>query len=423
MNPTEARAWLPIDNAGHLYAGSYRRMWARTFRVAAVLDEDVKPELLQQALDDLSKRAPSYFVKLRDGLFWGYLEHTDERALIKEEDNLPDRPVPLIGTMQPNFRVLYYRKRVALEIFHAVCDANSAFLFLTSLLTRYYELQGVTVSEFRNALSCADAPSSEEINDAYKKHSDDDAAVRSPKKPETYYREEPTIPRYAGVIHGIMRVEDVKRAAAKYAVTVTEYFAAVLIFCYLNTAEGPVSEPVRVSIPINLRNQFESKSTRNFVYMFDISFDPKGRDDVDFSEICAALAGQIQEKSDPTFLRHEISANVKTQESPLLRSIPYPLKKLVLRSNYKKSQLSFTTFLSNYGVLTAPPEVLPHIRRAEFLLGDTPYQPFNVGCVSVNDLLTLTVASCHPDRTKEQFIFRFLSSDGIDLRIESNFFE
>ena len=416
-------AWLPLDNAGHLYAGAHLKNWSRTFRVAAVLDEDVKPDLLQQALDDLSQRAPSYFVRLRDGLFWSYLERTDEHAVVKEEDNLPYRPIPLTGNMQPNFRVLYCKKRVALEIFHAVCDGSAAFHFLVSLLTRYYELQGVTISDFTNALSCADTPTAEECGDAYRKHSDAEVPLRNPKKPDTYFRPEPTIPRYANVIHGVMRVEDVRRAAANYEVTVTEYLAAVLMFCYLNPADEPVTSPLRVSIPIDLRRHFDSQSTRNFAYMFDVSFDPKGRTDVEFTEICAALAGQVQEKSDPAILRHEISANVKTQANPLLRAVPYPIKKLVLRQNYKKSQLAFTTFLSNYGVLTAPPEVLPHIRRAEFVLGDTPYQPFNVACVSVNDLLTLSVGASHPDRTKQQFIFRFLASEGIDVRVESNFFE
>ncbi len=421
-SPLITSRWFPIDNASNLYALARRRRWNRVFRVAAVLDEPIDSDLMQQALTDAAKRFPSLCAKLRDGFFWCYLERTDETPMLKEEDALPFRPMPLTRTNQPNFRVQYYGCRISLEMFHAIADAPGSFQFLASIITRYYELKGAEVADYKAAFNCADSPTALETTDPYFETAVD-CKARNPKQLETYYLREPSNKRYARVTHGVMHVSDLKAAAKPYGVTITEYLSAVIIKSYLDRAASPVTKPIRVSIPVNLRRRFDIVSARNFVYMFDIGFDPKGRTDVTFEEICNALKGQLQKKTEKENILAEISANVSAQKNPLSRRVPQPLKRLVLKNNYKKSQLSFTTFLSNYGVLELPDSVAPHVRRAEFVLGDTPYQPLGFACASIGDVLTLSVNANTPDMTMARLVFRFLTAAGVPVYIESNFHE
>ena len=422
QKPTSSfdRIWFPVDNAANLYCAAKRHNWARTLRLSLVLDAPVQPDVLQQALDDLCERIPTFCSTVRNGFFWNYFERTGVRVRVREECDFPGRPINTWNSAQPNFRVLYYGNRVTLEVFHGVTDGGGCIRFLTSLVARYCELQGETVSDLPHVLKVCDAPTGEETVDPYLSNSADGVSAKNYKRVDAYYRKEKLKKGYMRVTHGFMRVEDVKTAAAAYSLTITEYLTAILIYTYLQTAPTPIEKPVSVSIPLDLRRRFGTESMRNFCYMSDITFDPQKRRDVTFAEICEAIAGKVQEKASLEYLTNEISQNVRAQRSPRLRPIPYPFKHLFLQSVYRKNQRSFTTFLSNIGEIYAPPEVAQHIARAEFTLGETPFNPFGVGVVSVNDLLTVTFNDCRDDMEKQRFFLRFLASQGVPVRVESN---
>ena len=412
--------WFPVDNAANLYSAAKRRNWARTLRLAFILNEPVNPELLQRALDDTLVRIPTFSAIVKSGMFWNYFERTNARATVQKETATPGRPINTGSTMQPNFRILYYKNRVALEVFHGMTDGGGSIRFLTSLIARYYELQGEALSDAPHLLRFGDEPTDEEMKDPYLRNSVEGISAKNYKEVEAFRIREPLTLNAMRVTHGICRVEDVKRAAGAYALTLTEYLTAVLIQTYLQTTPVVIDKPVSVSIPLDLRRRFGTQSMRNFCYMSDIAFDPQGRRDVPFGEICEAIAGTVQSKATLEYLTQEISQNVRAQSSPLLRPVPYPLKRVFLLNTYRKNQNSFTTFLSNIGEVLAPPEVLRHINHAEFTLGETPYNPFGVGIVSVNGLLTITFNDCRDDMEKQRFFFRFLTSQGVPVRVESN---
>lgn len=62
---------------------------SQVFRISAVMKEEVQPELLQKALEDILPHIREFRVKLRRGLFWYYFERMtgfrrySARALIR----------------------------------------------------------------------------------------------------------------------------------------------------------------------------------------------------------------------------------------------------------------------------------------------------------------------------------------------------
>ena len=414
------RRWYPIDNASNLYAAARRKRWCRTFRISAILKEDVDPAVLQTALNDVTPRFPAWQGQLQDGLFWSYFQHTDALPQVEEEHDYPYRPIGLFGTDQPNFRVLYYKRRVSIEMFHSLADGGATTMFLSALLTRYYELRGEEIAHDAHALRMEDAPTEEETCDAYRLHATPDAKAKNPEKRQPYFIEYDVKPNFAHVVHGTFRVDDIKAAAAGYELTITEYITALLIYCFIRTAPAPLTQDVCISIPMDLRRRFGTQNTRNFVYMTDLSFSPEGRQDVSFEEIAEAINGELLQKSNPQLLLNEISANVAAQQSRVLRPIPYPIKRAFLKNTYRQNQHSFTTFFSNWGIMDAPDAVLAHIERAEFVLGDTPHQPFGCAALSVNGLMTLTFSSSDTSTAFQKEFFRFLVQDGVPVHVESN---
>ena len=104
----------------------------------------------------------------------------------------------------------------------------------------------------------------------------------------------------------------------------------------------------------------------------------------------------------------------------MLKIVPYFIKRLFLKNTYEKVQHTYTAFFSNLGEFSFPEEIAKHILRVEACLGCTPYQHFGCASASVNGVFTFTFTSGNRDTEKQKFFFRFLSSDGVPLRIESN---
>ena len=416
----EDKPWFKIDNAATLYAAARTKNWTRTFRTALVLDEDIDPVILQEALNHTAKRFPFFCVQLRDGLFWSYFERIDEMPKVLPDTNYPYRPIDLGNNKQPCFRVLYGKNRIILEGFHSLSDGAGTKIFLSTLVSHYLELKGEkTEPDGKLVLSVKDLPKEKEGRDDYYTHADPNAKAKNPPRVSVHIGENKPLLSYVSLIHGICQVEDLKAAAKKYSLTITEYLTAVLIYTYWNTEEHD-GKPISVSVPIDLRKRFESSSLRNFCFMTDVSFDPKGREDITFGEICDEIRGGLAKKASKEELLSAISSNVSAASNPALKVIPYFIKRIFLKGTYEKVQHTYTAFFSNLGPFDFPPETAKHILRAEACLGSTPYQHFGCASTSVNGIFTFTFSSGNKDTEKQKFFFRFLSSDGVPLRIESN---
>ena len=64
------KEWFRLDNAAKIYPAARSNRWNNVFRMSVVLKEEVKPEILQQALEDIIDRFPSFRVTLKKGFFW-----------------------------------------------------------------------------------------------------------------------------------------------------------------------------------------------------------------------------------------------------------------------------------------------------------------------------------------------------------------
>lgn len=416
----EDRPWFKIDNAATLYAAARTKNWTRTFRTAIVLDEEIDPKILQKALDETAKRFPFFCVQLRDGFFWSYFERIDELPKIVPDTNYPYRPIDLGDNKKPCFRVLYGKNRIVLEGFHSISDGSGTKIFLSTLTAHYLKLKGEKITcDGELVLSAEDEPKEREARDDYYTYADPNASAKNPPRVTVHIGENEPLPSYVSLIHGICRVEDLRAAAKKHSLTITEYLTAILIYTYFNTEEHD-GKPISVSIPIDLRKRFPSKSLRNFCFMTDVTFDPKGKDEVAFDEVCDSIRGGLAKKAAKEELLSAISSNVSAASNPVLKIVPYFIKRIFLKGTYEKVQHTYTAFFSNLGSFDFPPDVAKHVVRVEACLGSTPYQHFGCAAASVNGIFTFTFSSGNKKTEKQKFFFRFLSSDGVPLRIESN---
>ena len=80
--------WRKLDNAAKLYSAASNKKDTRVFRFYCELKEEVKPTILQKALNQTMETFPMFLMVLRKGLFWHYLEKSNLKPVVTEEFKL-----------------------------------------------------------------------------------------------------------------------------------------------------------------------------------------------------------------------------------------------------------------------------------------------------------------------------------------------
>ncbi len=418
------KKWFRLDNAALIFPAIMRLRWNNVFRVSSTLTEPVDPEILQAAIADLRPRFPTFFVRLRTGFFWYYLEETGRPIEVRREYAYPLTHMSRAETRTCCVRILYFENRIAAEFFHSVTDGTGGMIFLENLTARYLALKyGLTVPAEHDILDPAGAPSPEELRDSFPPTAGKRAQSR---REPTVYRLHgvPEPDRFRHLTTGILPTDRLLAAAHEHKATVTAFLSAVLAEAVqeIQAAEKPEPRwrPVKISVPVNLRKLFCQKTLRNFVLTLNIGIDPKdGAYTLD--ELCAQMTHQLAAEAVPQKMASRIAANVTPQKNPVIRAMPLPIKNAVLRIIYglfgeRKACLN----LSNLGVLTLPEAMRPYLERFEFIIGVQMRYPNNCSVVSYGDFTYVNMIRNSRSAELERLFFSRLVELGVPVEIESN---
>ena len=127
-----AQEWYKVDNVAKVFLATNTRRDPRVFRISCTLQEQIDPELLNEALRVTAPEWPQFQVTLHRGLFWHYFESTDQLPTCHPEDKAPC--APLYVPERRNrliYRVTYFGSRINLEMFHALTDGNGGIVSAT----------------------------------------------------------------------------------------------------------------------------------------------------------------------------------------------------------------------------------------------------------------------------------------------------
>lgn len=413
-------SWFPLDVAGIIYPNARRYGWCTTYRFAFIMKEEVDPVLLKQALKDIAPRFPSFFVKVKAGLFWYYLERTDDLDIVEPEDYYPCRYIETTETTKPAIRILYYKNRISIETFHSIADGGGALVFNKTLVARYLELKGVKITLTPDIADINEKPKKYEMEDSFRANYKKMKGLT--RKEETAYcYKAPLIRNYYKVIHGLIPAEDIKAAAKAKGMTITEFLMVAYLYAFYKNAPGKVNKPIKISIPASLRARFGSRTLRNFSLYANIGFNPKGRTDITFEEIFEMVKGKMEQGLATEELHKMLCVNVRDAQNPILRLVPTVLKKPVMQFIFDHAgENKFTSGMSNLGVQKMPPEMYEHIERMECLLGSSPTKHLLCAMITYNNIVNISFSSTSDKVDVQRTFFRVLAENGVRVRIESN---
>lgn len=422
---TKQKSWMKLDNAALIYPATMNRNWTALFRLSATLTEPIDEDILEVAQKRTLRRLPWFSYQLKRGLFWFYLEHGDAEPAVEPDVGNPCVRMKLKNRKGFCMRVRYYQNRIAVEFFHVLTDGTGGLVFLQTLVAEYLRLKyGAAIPRGERVLDCTEPPKPEEAEDSFAANS---GTVTQTRKEVKAFHISGTDERsgFVHIITGSMDAETVLQKAREKGVTITEYLTAVLILSVDAIQRRRVAhvhrlKPVKICVPINLRNVFPSKTLRNFANYVNPGIDPR-LGIYTFDEVLNIVHHFMGMEVTKKLLNAKITTNVRTEQNRVLRVMPLFIKNLAMKYAYSQvGDAISTTSLSNLGVTRLPEEMAKYVRRMDFILGPLADNRVCAAALTYNGRLRVNFTRTITEPVLEREFFTRLVKLGIPVKVESN---
>lgn len=417
--------WLRLDNAGKIFPYVSKKNFANVFRISFYLKETIKPDILQNAVDDLKYRFPTFFVKMRTGIFWYYYEVNERKFEVKKETAF------LCSYKNKNknngylLDILYYQNRISIEMFHAISDATGAIELGKAIVYRYLELLGYKLEdELNEVIKIGSEPKLNESVDSFFENYNGEKLNRF-KAPKAYLiKGTKFFAPGNGLVVGRVKSDELVNLAHKYDCTVTQFISAVMlrsIYLYMKRHQIKNTLPLSIVLPVNMRKYYNSETLRNFsLYIYLIQ---QVKPNLELNDFIESIKKCYDEQLNIDSLQATLNANMQIESSYALKLCPLFLKMLACKIGYNKVAGGLSTIsLSNIGLINGPKSLLNHIENAEFIAAgaSTSHSSCVISCGNVTKI-SITRVIQELDIEKE--FFSYLASLGLEVFVSSNLWE
>lgn len=438
----EKKNWVRLDNASNIFLAARNETDTKVFRLSAEMTEMVDPVLLQSALLETYKAYPLFHNVLRRGIFWYYLEERMDTPKVKPETGPPCSPLYHYDNREFLFRVLYYKDRIHLEVFHALTDGTGALWFFEDLLTEYVRLRQA------KHLTHLDKPARREkadLEDSFKRYfskkkkyaeieasieplkkykeeelADDVKLLEQASKPASIYhiKGEKAPDHRQRVIEMSVPLKEVLSLARSEKVSLTIYMTALYMMAvYLAKEDKSENVTVTTSIPINLRQFFPSVSVRNFfsTTMVSYTFEPDKENYLD--ELFEKLTRQFKSQLQKDTLEKRLKRFIRFEFNPLTRIAPRPLKDGVLKLVNYFNNKNITVAMSNLGRVQLPEGMETYVKQTLFYTAAVRPQ---FCLMSYQDVLTISFTSPFVETDIHREFVRMLTDRKVNVTMDVN---
>lgn len=406
--------WYRLDNIGKFYSAEAASPQQTVFRFSAVMADAVDPSALQRALDRTIERYPSFNVCLRSGLFWHYLEPVGEAPHVQPE-TLPVCFGLHTGPHSVLFRVVWFAERISLEVSHMISDGRGSLLFFRTLIGFYGQERYGAPFEGTSGEDAEDARE-RQAEDSFSRHYDRSkrASTRSVRAYRLHGPHDVALPTF---LEYHLPADQVHTWARSLGVSVTSLVIAAVI-CSIRTGMMPKerTRPIRLDVPVDLRQFFDSATMRNFFGLAFVSYLP-GSTDEPLEAVAANIQEQIMAECTADAMEGRMNRMISLEKNAALRLAPLFLKDLALDVAARFAARDVTTTVSSLGRLQLSSSVEPFVRSVSVLTSTTGMN--FVVCTYDNDLsLGISTVFKRLDMVRE--LCRLFNERGIRGRIDLN---
>ena len=413
--------WYKLDNAAKIIPSTATGADTRVFRMVCELRDEVDPVVLQNALDRALKGFPYLRSYMRKGVFWYYLESTGQPALV-EEEHLPALEALYIpGRKNLLFRVFWYRRRINVEMYHALSDGTGGFSFFRTLVMEYltekYDLD-------RSLISGDSSSVEEKQDDAFRRFYRDTREVTSRNwlrelRPRKAYQlkgqKDPDLRLH--LTEGTVSVKEMLALAHEKNVTIGILTASIYIEAVIRRMDvRDYRKPVVIGVPVNLRQFFPSATTRNFYGVINVPYMPDHYDG-SLESIIKEVSESFEKLLDRERIFYTMNSYAALEHNWGIKMIPLFIKDRVVSLFSSRRGGSVTTSLSNVGKVELPDEMVPYVEK---FCGFMSCKTIFVCILTFGDQMVFGFVSSFRRHSLERDFFRRLTELGIRVEITGN---
>ncbi len=412
-----ASDWIRLDNAAKIFPPTTSKRDEKVFRFFCQLNEAVDSRVLQSSLDFTVERFPFYRSVLKKGIFWYYFEGSSLSPVVREEYREPCSRIYNSNRKSLLFEVTYYRNRINFEVYHALADGEGALRFFQTLISCY--LKKCHAKEIPVMPQVAyDASETEKKDDSFFRYYSKRKIPHAEKMVRAYRLSGEQLDTHPlAVIEGCIPLKKLLAAAHEHGATITALLIAVLMRSIADSM--PVRErakPVVITVPVNLRKYFDSKSARNFFGIINVEYN--------FSCQSGELADIIKHVGDSmkSYLKRDKLADRMSGLSSIenllpARIVPVFIKDPSLKLANYIAEKSVTASFSNLGCIEMPEEFSPYIDKFGVISSTNRLQ----ACMcSYKDKFVIGFTSPFLSTDVQCRFFRTLVNFGLEVEITSN---
>lgn len=409
LKENNSSSWIRLDNAAKIFPATTTKRDSKVFRLYCQLNETVDARALQAALDYAVEQFPFYLSVLKRGIFWYYFEGSRLIPLVTEDKREPCSSIYNSNWENLLFEVSYYKKRINFEVYHALSDGEGAIRFFQTLIVCYLKR---THSEV--------VPNSvhEIKDDSFYKYYD---KRKSPKEKSTgsayHIHGEHLTKHPLGIIEGCIPLDQLISLSHKYNATITALLSALLM---RSISEGMAlrekTKPIVLTVPVDLRRYYESKSARNFFGLINVDYDfSKGSGTLE--DIVKQVTESMKMSLEPEKVANKMAKLSGVENLLPARIVPVFVKDPSLKLANYVTERGITAAFSNLGRISMPPELAPFIDKFGIFCSTKRIQACmcsyeNKFVISFTSPFLATDIQCR--------FFRALTELGLDVEITSN---
>ena len=363
---------LRLDNAANIYPASMSKHYSSLYRMRISLKEDIDKEILQSALATVSERIPTFRCTLKAGAFWWYLKRVDRTPKVRDVKPLKSfRFSDQDGLL---YRVSAKGNQIFLDVFHALTDGFGAISFLLTLAGEYiHRKYGVLIDYNTLALDPKDSPVYAEVEDSFKTVFTGRHGTLE-KNVDAYHIHGTALP-FGAVkdLRLVMPLSRIQEVCKQFQCSVTDLMTSVMLWALQQEHEHDSNlkkrSVLKVSVPVNLRPIYKSRTVRNFSSYVNLGMDVKDGY-LTFEQIVEHIKEQKAHDLQLMELEPKIAANVELEEMFIVRCLPLVFKHPIIDIiNLLHGDRYCSQTLSNMGNVCVPKAMIPFIQDMDFMLG------------------------------------------------------
>ena len=376
------KIWRKLDNTAKIFSVDQKE--GNMFRLSAILKEKIDPYILKTSVVNTLENFNDYKVCLKSGFFWNYLEKNYKEPVIEEEN---EKPCTVINFRKNNdylFKVTYFNNKINLDIYHVLTDGVGGTMFFKAIIYNYLSIKyKIPVVQFNNNY----------VLDEHLKNVNKKIKFKRKEKQAFLIKEKSCLSKNK-TFHYLLDLNKLKKICKEKKVSITEYLTAIYISAIYKTIYDKKSnKDISVTIPIDLRKYYNSKTLSNFFTCMNIEGNLVNKRYFSFEELLKQVHNEFKTNLNDENIKNYLYSDVKLGTNLAIRLVPLFLKKIIIQNFNKWLCQKATTSLSNIGSIKIDEIYKKYIDNIMLLVNSGKLQKVKCSICSYENKLTVTINS------------------------------